>query len=110
MKTLNNTILKVEHFSTIRGEDITEVKIRLKGHVEEKYLQIEVNELDVEQTPRQKIEEEITRLNSYTLNLRIHKKVIKSNTAKGHKCYYENEIEHNKTAIQALQKALTYLN
>jgi hypothetical protein len=93
MKTLNSTILKVEHFATIRGEDITEVKIRLKGHIEEKYLQIQVNELDVEKTPREKIKAEIFRLEEDKDNAK--------STA-----YYN--ICGNK--IEALELALTYLD
>jgi hypothetical protein len=90
MKTLNNTILKVEHFATIRGEDITEVKIRIKGHVEEKYLQIEVNELDVESRSRQMIESEIFRLSTLLL------------------ITFEPSSIRNK--IKGLQLALTYLD
>jgi hypothetical protein len=93
MKTLNNTILKVEHFTTIRGEEMTGVKIRIKGHVEEKYMQIEVNELDVEQTPREKIVLLLLRLSSESLW-----------------CQSKKLRAHIDSKIQGLEIALTYLN
>ena len=91
MKKLEHEVLRVEHFFTIGGKQNTDVLIRLNECVEEKYLQIEVNELDVEKTPREKIEAEIKRLSidtsdfSYASSLSI------------------------KSKIEALELALTYL-
>jgi hypothetical protein len=93
MKKLNNTILKVEHFATIRGEDITEVKIRIRGHVEEKYLEIKVNELDIPQTPREKIVLLLLRLSS-----------------ESRWCQSKKLRAHINSKIKGLELALTYLN
>jgi hypothetical protein len=93
MKTLNNTILKVEHFATIRGEDITEVKIRIRGHVEEKYLEIKVKELDVDKTPKENIENMIDYLGRCTILCRTKK-----------------EYADLFSRIKGLEIALTYLN
>jgi len=50
MKKLQHKGISIKHFiSKITGEQETDILIRVNGYVEEKYLQIEVNELDIPQ-------------------------------------------------------------
>ena len=94
MKKLQHKGISIKHFiSKITGEQETDILIRVNGYVEEKYLQIEVNELDIPQTPKENIEEEIARLETI--------RSLTENESYSLSCY-------NK--IKGLQKALSYLN
>jgi len=91
MKKLNHTTIRLDHFTTVRGQELTQITLRVNGNIEGKYLQIEVNELDVEQTPREKIEAEIKRFSIDISNFSYASRIA------------------IKSKIEALELALTYL-
>jgi hypothetical protein len=93
MKKLEHELILVEHSTTQSGLDITEATIMIKGHIEKKHLQIEVNELDIAQTPREKIVLLLLRL-SYESRW----------------CQSKKQKAHIDSKILGLEIALTYLN
>jgi len=94
MKKLDYIVLEsVNLYTSGINEYVTEVTLRIDGVVKKKNLQFEVNELDVEKTPRQKIISEMFRLEKDKHNGKS-------------RAYYN--ICVNK--IEALKLALTYLD
>jgi hypothetical protein len=93
MKKLDYIVLEsVNLYISGINEHVTEVTLRIDGVAEKKNLRFEVNELDVEKTPREKIEAEIKRISIDTSDFSYASRIA------------------IRTKIEALELALTYLN